>query len=227
MSGSSLTSRQAPLRTRSIVVFGSCALVAGILLTGGLFAGQHRCTGSAALASQRLSVLNAEIGARRSALVNALQTAQTTQDLRSAAQYLGSTPPKSIRATSGRTLGDLTYDREQLRASIAVDDPGGLRKAQVSTAIDPWVLQNYPVDQFGYLLGASTNDLSTLRLAAREELLTFQAGLLIPPHSGLEAVPNCSLVNTLAFYILGTEPLVLQKKRDLSVEKARRGKDAA
>ncbi|MGN6516064.1 MAG: hypothetical protein ACTHLR_09520 [Rhizomicrobium sp.] len=207
-------------RVRRAFALGSCVVVAGIFLTGGFFAAQRKCLSSAASTSAQLATLNAEIGARRSALVGALQAAETTQDLRRAAQYLGSTPPKSIGGTSGRTLGDLNYEREQLRASIAVDDPDGLRKAEVPRPIDPWVLQNYPVDQFGFLLGASTNDLATLRLAAREELLSFQAGLIIPPHSGLEVVPNCSLMNTVAYYFLGTEPLLLRKKRGVSAEGA-------
>ena len=68
------------------------------------------------------------------------------------------------------------------------------------------------MDRFGYLYGASTNDLQTLRLAAREELVLFRADRVLPPASELEAVPNCSFLNTLRFALFGSEHFALRQR---------------
>jgi len=198
---------------RVAILSAALALAVGVLATGSFVGEQRLCVARALDERARIAALEDEIDARRSAVLDALQRVRTAQDIRTAARYSGQDPPAGFAATRGKTTGDLTYERDQLRAGIVVEDPYGLRqRIQMTGPVDPWLLQNYPVDQFGYLYGASMNDLDSLRLAAKEELASYRADRALPAGKELEAVPHCSFLNTLRFTLFGSPHLLLRQQ---------------
>ena len=185
----------------------SAALVATILVAVmAVFAGRA-CVPETDRLVAEVAQLEDEIGFRRRALRQALDAAETVQDIPAAQAFLTAQSPTLSKDRKARKLDDLVRDLDRLYAQLDIVLPGAAPVAPVQP--DAWLRANYPVDVQGFLYSVSIGELPAARLAAADQEKVFVARRRMPPNSRFQLVPDCSLSSALRHAISGYRRVVI------------------
>ena len=151
--------------------------------------------------------LEDEISFRRRSLRQALDKAETVQEIRGAQAFLTAQSLALSAALQGRKLDDLGRDLDRLTDRLDVVLPDVAPSPPMQP--DAWLRANYPVDVQGFLYSVSLSELSAARLAAADQERVFAARRRIPANSTLRLTPDCSFASAVRHAIAGYRRVIV------------------